>query len=121
MEAGQHLFEHVLPIVQKRRADPIERDDLIGFLLNLNKNGDTFTDVDITNFVRMLLLAATETPTRTLGNMLAPLFDNPDVLERLRQDRSLISKALPESLRMQPVGASPAKSLGRGAGRARGV
>src|SRR3546814_21021128 len=47
MEAGQHLFEHVLPIVQKRRADPIERDDLIGFLLNLNKNGVTFTDVHI--------------------------------------------------------------------------
>src|SRR3546814_14559452 len=69
MEAGQHLFEHVLPIVQKRRADPIERDELIGFLLNLNKNGVTFTDVDITHFVRMLLLSATEKKTLTFGNM----------------------------------------------------
>src|SRR3546814_8292633 len=94
MEAGQHLFEHVLPIVQKRRADPIERDDLIGFLLNLNKNGVTFTDVDITNFVRMLLLAATETTTRTFGNVLAQLFDHPYVMERLRKDRSLIFKDL---------------------------
>src|SRR3546814_16364428 len=82
MEAGQHLFEHVLPIVQKRRADPIERDDLIGFLLNLNTNGVTFTDVDITNFVRMLLLAATETTTRILGYMLAQLFDHPAQIGR---------------------------------------
>src|SRR3546814_16451791 len=61
MEAGQHLFEHVLPIVQKRRADPIERDDLIGFLLNLNKKGVTFTVVDIPNFLRLLLIAADRT------------------------------------------------------------
>src|SRR3546814_5692625 len=86
--SGQHLFGHVLPIVQKRRADPIERDDLIGFLLNLNKNGVTFTDVDITNFVRMLLLAATETTTRTFGNMLAQLFDHPDVLERRSEEHT---------------------------------
>src|SRR3546814_17062930 len=46
MEAGQHLLEHVLPIVQKRRADPIERDDLIGFLLNLKQNGVTYTAVE---------------------------------------------------------------------------
>src|SRR3546814_16232622 len=53
----------------------------------------------------MLLLAATETTTRTFGNMLAQLFDHPDVLERLRKDRSLISKALTESMRMEPVAA----------------
>src|SRR3546814_744934 len=61
MEAGQHLFEHVLPIVQKRRADPIERVDLIGFLLNLKKKGITFTVVDIPNFLRLLLIAADRT------------------------------------------------------------
>src|SRR3546814_20438494 len=71
MEAGQHLFEHVLPIVQQRRADHIERDDLIGFLLNLNQTGVTFPAIEITNFVRLLLLAATEPTTPTFGNTMA--------------------------------------------------
>src|SRR3546814_789249 len=61
----------------------------------------------------MLLLAATETTTRTFGNMLAQLFDHPDVLERLRKDRSLISKALTESMRMEPVAAYLARLAAR--------
>src|SRR3546814_1471796 len=61
----------------------------------------------------MLLLAATETTTRTFGNMLAQLFDHPDVLERLRKDRSLISKALTESIRMEPVAAYLARLAAR--------
>src|SRR3546814_5361532 len=45
--------------------------------------------------------------------MLAQLFDHPDVLERLRKDRSLISKALTESMRMEPVAAYLARLAAR--------
>jgi cytochrome P450 len=104
MEAAIKLFEHVLPIIAQRRAEA-PRDDLIGFLLAVDKDGEKFTDVEIATFVRMLLLAATETTSRTFANMMVQLFANPDVLDRLRADRSLIGKAITETMRLEPVAA----------------
>lgn len=105
MEAGQQLFDHVLPIIKSRRAEAEQRDDLIGFLLCVESEGVKFTDEEITTFVRMLLLAAAETTSRSFANMLVQLFDNPEVLERVRNDRSLIPKTITETMRLEPVAA----------------
>jgi len=105
MEAGQQLFEHVLPIIQARRAEPEQRDDLIGFLLNVENDGVKFTDVEVATFVRMLLLAAAETTSRSFANMLVQLFDNPEVMEQVRNDRSLIPQTITETMRLEPVAA----------------
>src|SRR3546814_5046949 len=59
MEAGQHLFEHVLPIVQKRRADPIERDDLIDFFSTPTK-----TEVTLIKFTFTISVAFCFFPPR---------------------------------------------------------
>lgn len=103
IEAGQQLFEHVLPIIKARRAEAEQRDDLIGFMLNAESDGMRFTDEEITHFVRMLLLAAAETTSRSFANMLLQLFEHPEVLERVRNDRSLISKTITETMRLEPV------------------
>lgn len=103
MEAGEQLFAHVLPIIQARRAANDGRDDLINFMLNVEIEGQKFSDEDITTFVRMLLLAAGETTSRTFANMLVQLFDNPEVLERVRNDRSLIDKVIRETMRREPT------------------
>ena len=65
--------------------------------------GQSLDDHQITNFVRMMLPAAAETTTRTFAALMNLLLERPAVLDRLRQDRSLIRKALDESMRYEPV------------------
>ena len=113
MEAGQRLYEYVLPAVQERRKSGIVRDDMIGFLMGLNVDGKTFTDEDITTFIRMTLLAAGETTSRSFWNMIVLLLERPYVWERLLLDRSLIPKAVVETMRLETV----AGHLGRLAAR----
>lgn len=108
-EAAQQLFEHVLPIVRARRAENRDGPDLLSFMLRAEVDGERFTDEEITAFVRMLLLAATETTSRSFANMMAMLLERPDVMERLRADRSLIPKAVTESMRLDPVATNAAR------------
>ncbi|MAT49818.1 MAG: cytochrome P450 [Porticoccaceae bacterium] len=103
MQAGIELHKHVLPVIAERRASGVERDDLIGFMLNAEIDGNKFTDDDIANFVRMLLLAAGETTSRTFANMMVQLLEHPDVMEEVRQDRSLIPQTITETMRREPT------------------
>lgn len=105
MEAGIELYHHVMPIIAARRASGEERDDLIGFLLKVEYEGKQFTDEQITTFVRMLLLAAGETTSRTFANMMVQLLEHPEEMEKLRQDRSLIPQAITETMRLEPTAA----------------
>lgn len=113
MAAGEQLFAHVLPIVQARRAQAAQSDDLIGFMLNAELDGQKFSDEEITHFVRMLLLAAAETTSRSFANMLVQLFEFPDVLQRVREDRSLIDRVITETMRREPTAAYLARIAAR--------
>jgi cytochrome P450 len=53
--------------------------------------------------VRSLLPAAGETTTRTFGSLMVLLLERPDVLDRVRKDRSLVPKAIDEAIRLEPV------------------
>jgi len=105
MQAGIELYQHVLPIIAARRASGEQRDDLIGFMLSVEYEGRKFSDEDIANFVRMLLLAAGETTSRTFANMMVQLLENPEVMEKVRQDRSLIPQTITETMRLEPTAA----------------
>jgi cytochrome P450 len=109
MDAGQRLFEHVLPIVQARRAAGGGRDDLIGYMQTVELDGQTFSDEEITHLVRMLLLAAAETTSRSFANMVLMLLERPDILDKVRRDRSLIPKAVTETMRLDPVAGNLAR------------
>ena len=102
-QAATKLYEHMLPVVIARRAEQRVSDDLLGFLINVEQDGVRFSDHDIANLLRMLLLAATETTTRTFAILMLHLFRHPDVMERIRADRALIPRALTESMRLEPV------------------
>lgn len=105
MEAGMQLYQHVLPIIQERRKLETQPDDLIGFIINIDQDGVKFSDEEVATFVRMLLLAAAETTSRSFANMLVQLFDNPEVMEEVRNDRSLIPKVITETMRLEPTAA----------------
>ncbi|MGI4748809.1 MAG: cytochrome P450 [Janthinobacterium lividum] len=103
MAASQELYDSIRPMVEQRRAAGAEGDDLMSHLLRVSYEGRALDDHEITGFLRMLLPAAAETTTRTIGNTLVTLFKHPEVLEAIRADYSLIPAAIDEVARLEPV------------------
>lgn len=100
--AGEALYQQILEAVEQRvAANDIEGDDLIAILLRIEEDGERLTPHDIAAFLRPTLAAAGETTSRALGNYLALLLENPDVLERVRNDRSLVTPAMNEAMRYE--------------------
>ena len=113
MVAGQSMYDTLLPIVQDYRARGEMRADIIGHMMQVEHEGEHFTDEEITAFIRMLLLAAGETTTRSFANMMVQLLENPDVLDEVRQDRKLIPKAVMETMRRDPTAGAVARIAAR--------
>jgi len=113
LQAAAHLFDYIIGVVRARRASGLLRQDLIGSLLAAEQDGRSFTDEEIAGFLRGVLLPATETTTRTFANLLLHLFKNPAAFNRVRNDRSLIPKALTESMRLEPVAGHLARLAAR--------
>lgn len=113
LEASQALYDHVKPLVERRRAEGSQGNDLIGRLLRTEYEGETLSDEQVTDFVRMLLPAAAETTTRTFGSLMVLLLERPELLARVRADRKLIGKAIDEAVRYEPVATFKARETSR--------
>jgi cytochrome P450 len=98
--ASRALREYFAPILAARRAEP--RDDLISTLAQAEIDGEQLEDEEIYSFLRLLLPAGVETTYRSTGNLLFGLLSNPDQLEAVRADRSLIPQAIEEAVRWEP-------------------
>ena len=113
MVAGQSMYDTVLPIVQEYRKRGELREDILGYMMQTEHEGRRFSDEEIANFIRMLLLAAGETTTRSFANMMVQLLEFPDVMEEVRQDRTLIPKAISETMRRGPTAGAVARIAAR--------
>jgi cytochrome P450 len=98
--AAQALAEYFTPILAARRKEP--REDLISGLAEAEIDGERLSDEEIFSFLRLLLPAGVETTYRSLGNMLFGLLSNPDQLDAVRADRSLLPQAIEEAVRWEP-------------------
>lgn len=99
-EASTALANYFRPILAARREEP--RDDLISRLAAAEIDGEKLSDEEIFSFLRLLLPAGVETTYRSLGNLLFGLLSNPEQLEALRADQSLIPQAIEEAVRWEP-------------------
>ncbi len=97
--ASQALRDYFAGILAARRQDP--REDLISMLAEAELDGQRLTDEDIFAFLRLLLPAGAETTYRSSSNLLFGLLSDPDQLNALRDDRSLMRKAIEEGLRWE--------------------
>jgi hypothetical protein len=113
MVAGQAMFDTVLPIVQAYRQRGDMRADILGYMMQADNEGKPFTDEEIALFVRMLLLAAGETTTRSFANMMVQLLEFPEVLDEVRANRNLIPKAINETMRRDPTAGAVARIAAR--------
>ena len=92
--------------IERRRREPA--DDLIGVLVTAEEN-DALSGEELQAFAILLLIAGNETTTNLIGNGMLALGRNPDQLELLRKDRSLLPRAIEEMLRYD----GPVQSTGR--------
>lgn len=101
--AVKSLYDAVKEVVVRRRAEGADGDDLISRLMRAEYEGHKLDDHEVTTFVRSLLPAAGETTTRTFSSVMTLLLERPELVERVRKDRSLISKVIDEAVRFEPV------------------
>jgi cytochrome P450 len=107
LQASAALAELFEREIEARRADP--RDDLISVLIEAELDGERLNNDDIIAFLRLLLPAGAETTYRSSSNLLFGLLSNPEQLDALRADRSLMPKAIEEGVRWE----APLTSIGR--------
>ncbi len=98
-EAAQAISEFLRPIADERRREP--KDDLLSALVHAEVDGERLTDEEVVSFLRLLLPAGAETTYRLIGNTLAALLAEPELLEEVRADRSLVPGAVEEALRWE--------------------
>ena len=101
--ATEALGKYLVPILAARREEP--RDDLTSGLAEAEIDGEKLSDEEIYCFLHLLLPAGVETTYRSLGNLLFGLLSNPDQLDAVRDDRSLIPQAIEEATRWEPAAA----------------
>ncbi|HVH16936.1 MAG TPA: cytochrome P450 [Myxococcota bacterium] len=95
--ALQEMSPWIRRMVAERRAAP--REDLISDLLRTQGDDERITDDEIVLIVSLLIGAGSE--TTNLGGMILirTLLDHPEQLKRVRDDRSLVPKAVNEIMR----------------------
>jgi len=91
---------YMLPLIRDRRVNP--GDDLLTTLCTSEIDGVGMTDEEIKSFCSLLLTAGGETTDKAINLMFKNLVQNPDQMEAVRNDRSLIDSAMAEALRIDP-------------------
>ena len=108
--AQQSFFElsdYFRGIVAELRERP--RDNLLSALVQAEEAGDRLTEEELFANCVFLLFAGHETTTNLIGNGLLALMQNPEHLDKLRSDPTLIVSAVEELLRYT----SPVQKLSR--------
>jgi cytochrome P450 len=98
-EATKELGDYLVPILADRRENP--REDLTSKLAEVEIDGERLSDEEIFGFLHLLLPAGVETTYRSSGNLLFGLLSNPDQLDAVRADRSLLPQAIEEAVRWE--------------------
>lgn len=84
-------------LADRRRVEP--RDDLISALVSVESEGQRLTRDELIATCMLLLNAGHEATVNAAGNGLLALLQHPQQLERLRNDRSLLTTAIEEMIR----------------------
>lgn len=86
-----------------RRAHP--RDDVISDVANAELDGERLTEAEMLSMLQQFLVAGNETTTNLIVNIVHRFATDPEMQERIRNDRSLVPGFVEEALRYEaPVG-----------------
>ncbi len=93
----EELAEYLRAFIADRRQNP--RNDLISRLVAAEDEGRILSEDEIFATAILLLIAGNETTTHLIGSGMLALFRNPEQMQRLRDDPSLMPSAVEELLR----------------------
>ncbi|MFC0139513.1 cytochrome P450 [Erwinia mallotivora] len=96
-EAFTALEDYFSTLIISRRGSTAS--DLVSLFLRSGNDGDRLDDDEIIANVILLFIAGHETTSNMLCNTVMALHDNPEQLEQLKQDHTLIPAAITECLR----------------------
>jgi len=85
--------------IRKQSTDP--RPGLVHDLLTAEVNGDRLSEEEVVANLIVTMVGGQETTTNLIGNGILTLLRNPEVVEQLRADFSLIPSAVEELLRYE--------------------
>jgi cytochrome P450 len=105
LDASAKLGRYFARMLADRRAN--SGTDIVSVIASTQVDGEPLPDDVAISFLRQLINAGGDTTFRTTTALLTGLLTNPDQLEAVRSDRSLIPVAVEEALRWDgPVVAS---------------
>ncbi|MDG1207179.1 MAG: cytochrome P450, partial [Pseudomonadales bacterium] len=95
--AQQKLDDFFLKEIEVRRKNL--GDDLLSELIRAEEEGDKLSQAELVLQCNLMLIAGNVTTTDLIGNGIKALLDNPQQLQLLKDDPSLIKNAVEEMLR----------------------
>jgi cytochrome P450 len=110
-QANDELMAYLRQQIERRRQRP--GDDLISALIDADVDGHRLSEPELLAFCRLLLVAGNGTTTHLIGNAIRCLLEAPGIMDRVRQDLSLVPGCVEEALRFR----SPVQSTRRWATR----
>ncbi|GAA1272807.1 cytochrome P450 [Sphaerisporangium rubeum] len=96
--AVRDLVGYIEDLIARRRATPAD-DLLTGLIRTHDEDGDRLSDTEMVTMVLTIVLAGHETTAHLIGNGTAALLTHPDQLTLLREDPSLLPRAVHELMR----------------------
>jgi cytochrome P450 len=106
--ASNAVGEYIAPLIAERRAEP--RHDLVSILVQATVPPEEqvsdldprpLDDDEIATFVKLLIIAGAGTTYRAYGNLMYFLLTHAEQFTAVREDRSLVTAAIEESLRIE--------------------
>ena len=99
-QAQRELATYFRTIFAQHRQNP--QDDLISALLAVQVDGQHLTEVELSSFCSLLLLAGNDTTRNLIANALLCLDTFPEAMTQLRTELTLLPSAIEEVLRYLP-------------------
>ncbi len=91
------FFNYFMALTKSRRENPTE--DLASAIANATINGEPLTDMDTLSYYVIVASAGHDTTSAAIAGGLLALLENPDQLNRLKNDMSLMPTAVEEIIR----------------------
>jgi pulcherriminic acid synthase len=99
VRAKQELTDYLLPLIAERRRKP--GTDLISAIVESEVDGYRMTDDEVRAYASLLLTAGGDTTDKAFSSLVRNLLLYGE-WERIRNDRSLVTPAIAETLRFSP-------------------
>ena len=97
MNAAMELYAYAAELFAKKQIDP--QADLMSVLTAVEVEGERLSPLELELFFLLLTVAGNETTRNLMSGAMHAFFEYPDQWKRLRDDRTLLPRAVEEMLR----------------------